>query len=610
MLRYAPPRGLLAWTVIAVALGAVLAWNGSALVPPVAASEFSLEVRSAAGATAPVVSATPARPSLAASEDPTAVWTQLSPPLMPPQRIAGAMVWDSTDGYILLFGGQEYGSLPNVLYNDTWSFLHGVWTNRTNPGDAPPARDDFQMADDPSEDEVVVFGGFSQKNTVLDDTWTYSDDVWTNITATAGAPPPTFDGAMAYDNATDSVILFGGEHTAGGAYTNETWQLHDNVWTELAPGVLPPARGNPSITYDPEVGDLILFGGANDTVDFNDTWAFTGTTWTLLTPAFSPDERWGAGIAYDPAQDAVVLYGGSPANTYPFDTFTYAAGTWTLYDTAEASPGQTLGVVQMAYDYSDHYAVLFQDTFTYVNSTWTLSFTSAPPPPALSVSATAIPTSGTIPFQVEFTSEVSGGSPPYSVTWNFGDSSPEDTGSPATAGNTSHTYDSVGSFNATVTVVDSADNSVTKNWTIDASAPALTLSVQATPTTVVVNGTVTFTATPGGGVPPYTYSWSFGDQATSTLEDPTHAYAAVGKYTAQLVVTDHDGSTISRTATVTVTAKSSGASPASSSSWIYVAVAVIVVILAVLLILLTRRRRREPPPAPPPAGSGAGGPSS
>ncbi len=596
--------------VLAIAVAAVLAWNSAGLTQPTAGAVLSVEFRDTPLPSETRASATEIRSGPVAAADPTAEWTELSPTLMPPQRIAGAMVWDSTDGYVLLFGGQEYGSIPNVLYNDTWSFLHGAWTNRTDPSDAPPARDDFQMADDPNDHEVVVFGGYSQKDTVLDDTWTYSGGVWTNITTTAGAPPPTFDGTMAYDNATDSVILFGGVHTPGGPYSNETWAFHDNVWDELTPPAAPAPRNNPSITYDPELGDLLLFGGANNTVDFNDTWEFTGTNWTPVAPAFSPDERWGAGIAYDAAQDAVVLYGGSPANTYPFDTFTYAAGTWTLYDTAEASPGQTLGVVQMAYDYSDHYAVLFQDSFSYVNSTWTLSFTSSPPPPALSVSATATPTSGTIPFAVAFTSEVSGGTPPYTVTWNFGDSSPAVTGAPSTAGNTSHTYDSVGSFNATLTVVDSADSMVVQNWTIDAVAPTLTLSIQATPTTVVVNDTVTFIATPGGGVPPYTYSWNFGDQSTSSLQNPTHAYTAVGSYTAGLVVTDHEGSTVSKSVTITVTAKSSGVSSPSLSPWIYVGVAAVVVVLALVLVLRARRRPPQPPPPSPPTGPGAAGPPS
>ena len=37
------------------------------------------------------------------------------------------------------------------------------------------------------------------------------------------------------------------------------------------------------------------------------------------------------------------------------------------------------------------------------------------------------------------------------------------------------------------------------------------------------------------------WSWDFGDDGTSTEQNPTHAYAAVGPYTVALIVTDDDG---------------------------------------------------------------------
>ena len=37
------------------------------------------------------------------------------------------------------------------------------------------------------------------------------------------------------------------------------------------------------------------------------------------------------------------------------------------------------------------------------------------------------------------------------------------------------------------------------------------------------------------------WSWDFGDDTTSTEQNPTHSYAAVGTYTVTLIVTDNDG---------------------------------------------------------------------
>ncbi len=57
-------------------------------------------------------------------------------------------------------------------------------------------------------------------------------------------------------------------------------------------------------------------------------------------------------------------------------------------------------------------------------------------------------------------------------------------------------------------------------------------------TTVYVDQEVTFTNASSGGATPYSFSWTFGDTNTSTDENPTHTYTAVGTYSVSLTVTD------------------------------------------------------------------------
>lgn len=54
------------------------------------------------------------------------------------------------------------------------------------------------------------------------------------------------------------------------------------------------------------------------------------------------------------------------------------------------------------------------------------------------------------------------------------------------------------------------------------------------------------------------WSWDFGDGATSTLQSPSHTYAAGGTYTVSLTVTDDGGLTGASSQDVTVTEPSSG----------------------------------------------------
>lgn len=55
-----------------------------------------------------------------------------------------------------------------------------------------------------------------------------------------------------------------------------------------------------------------------------------------------------------------------------------------------------------------------------------------------------------------------------------------------------------------------------------------------------------------------THAWQFGDGATSTLADPSHAYLVAGTYNAIHTVTDPDGATSSVSVAVTVTAPPEG----------------------------------------------------
>jgi xanthomonalisin len=55
------------------------------------------------------------------------------------------------------------------------------------------------------------------------------------------------------------------------------------------------------------------------------------------------------------------------------------------------------------------------------------------------------------------------------------------------------------------------------------------------------------------------YAWTFGDSGTSTVQSPTHTYAAAGTYSVTETVTDSGGVTASKTASVTVSSGSTGA---------------------------------------------------
>src|SRR5205807_1055419 len=149
---------------------------------------------------------------------------------------------------------------------------------------------------------------------------------------------------------------------------------------------------------------------------------------------------------------------------------------------------------------------------------------------------------------VAFTGVAVGGTAPYTYAWTFGDATP---GSGATP---SHTYGAAGSYLATLTVTDATAQKTTAQVTVVVSS-ALAVGVSASPVVVDQGGSVSFTATPSGGLAPYGYSWNFGDgSVASTSQNPSHAYTSASQFTAVLTLTDANG--VKATANVLVTVHS------------------------------------------------------
>ncbi len=149
----------------------------------------------------------------------------------------------------------------------------------------------------------------------------------------------------------------------------------------------------------------------------------------------------------------------------------------------------------------------------------------------------ATPTSGLTPLIVDLTCGAAGGNAPLLYQWTFGDGSPADE-SPET----SHRYDTPGSFVATCTVTDDDGDSDSDSITIhvgDTEVPAV--DATATPLAGRFPLAVTFAATVAGGTPSYDFLWDFGDGESSTDQNPSHTFGAVGVYTVTVQVTDFDG---------------------------------------------------------------------
>lgn len=204
-------------------------------------------------------------------------------------------------------------------------------------------------------------------------------------------PDARHSAAMAYDEGAGNVVLFGGQSVnthdiiletsvftgnvndlidtqdfvadkAGLINDTWIWNGEDKTWQEVQPSVKPPVRKGAAIAYDPESGQVLLFGGQGSTGTLNDTWLWNGSEqeWEKLSPAASPSPRGYSQMAYYYDGDGngkIVLFGGISGSTKLRDTWVWdgAVGTWTQQSPAASPPALYAG--SMSYDGAQ--AVLF-----------------------------------------------------------------------------------------------------------------------------------------------------------------------------------------------------------------------------------------------------------
>jgi hypothetical protein len=271
-------------------------------------------------------------------------WTELSEPVSPSARMGACSAWDGSAGYWLLYGG-ELGGPGGALTNDTWSFVHGNWTE-LHPTISPPPLVWASCAYDATDGTVVMFGGSNSTDTTSGSTWTFAEGQWTlqPVRESPRLIPDRFGAALFYSDSARFVDLYGGQGNT--TPLTDSWEWISQQWQEVNSGTPPTGSVLASVAYDNATSIGLLFGGATSfngsTTD--STWTFgLNNRWTLAPAGPGPSVRFAGAFAFDGTSQSFVLFGGwsstaagSPALN---DTWTYAGTTWTnLTGTADHPP--------------------------------------------------------------------------------------------------------------------------------------------------------------------------------------------------------------------------------------------------------------------------------
>ncbi len=541
------------------------------------------------------------------------IWANVSVPgaTVPSYRFT-TMTWDSSDGYVLLYGGGN----NSVEFGDTWTYLNGTWTNITSEvTGAPPSLALSSMAFDPSSQAVILFGG-QANNGVQAQTWSYHDKVWSNLTSTVGsAPSPRAISAMVTDSTDGEIVLVGGS-LGSGLFGKDIWTYKDGAWKNITSLAPVPALFAPALVADdPPDHGILVFGPAEfpgGTVR-PVTLIFSGGAWKNLTSSLlvEPPAAYIGEMAYLPDAGADVLFAPISYNESgglygTSSTWEFAGDVWKNVSAATGEQPQ-VGVAAGFTVLPGSGALLVFDGLGFegfYQSTWAL----APPP---SIQASALPDPVDVGQAVAFTGSFSGGFAPDTPSWSFGD------GATLSGLSASHTYTTAGLYTANLTVRDFAGQAGVGPVSVEVN-PALTLSTAGTPTTSSTGSPTVFVVVVSGGTAPYTYSWSGPSGATSSSAVLQETFGSSGSYTAHVEVRDAAGA--SANASVTATVSTASASVTSGTGLALLAGIVVLAIVAVALGVLLMRKGRAPPtpfagpaggttsapPTPPPPGPGPG----
>ncbi|MGA2122471.1 MAG: PKD domain-containing protein [Methanoregula sp.] len=141
----------------------------------------------------------------------------------------------------------------------------------------------------------------------------------------------------------------------------------------------------------------------------------------------------------------------------------------------------------------------------------------------------ADPSSGKAPLAVTFTDRSIGS--PTAWQWDFAD------GSTSTVQNPTHTFASSGSYDVKLTITRGTDTATSTQTVNVGGVPNADFA--GAPTQVNTNENVQFTDKSSNS--PTAWSWDFGDTATSTDQNPSHAYQLKGIYTVSLTARNDNG---------------------------------------------------------------------
>lgn len=256
-----------------------------------------------------------------------------------PPRRDSSLVYDPRQHVVLLFGGTLL-TPEGAQTNETWTWNGSSWQQQ-HPALSPPPLQGTMVYDAASQQILLFQTQVQSGGSVANEMWTWNGTSWQQLRPPT--MPEVLGASLAYDAARGQVILFGGATPAtdgqNGQLTNTTWLWNGSTWQAQHPATSPSPRTGAALAYDEAQQQIVLYGGITQTGISSETWTWNGTSWQQVQTLNVPSLRQNALLVYDSATQQMLLFGGINAQgTLPTfsDTWTLQHNGWTKISSSGA----------------------------------------------------------------------------------------------------------------------------------------------------------------------------------------------------------------------------------------------------------------------------------
>ena len=211
-------------------------------------------------------------------------WIQQHPATSPSPRSGACAAYDADTNEVVMFGGVD--GIPRVSDPNTWTWDGANWTAHHLTPSPPAGAGSCGMAFDPVRHQMLLTTEVSASSTI--ETWAWDGAAWSQLPSSGPAEYNLLP-TIAFDGDLGEVVLYNGRTPCTGTFfsgdcgtpVSQTWAWSGVSWQDVSATPSPTARFNGALAFDNATHQLVLFGG------WPDFGATLADTWTLSAPGTS-----------------------------------------------------------------------------------------------------------------------------------------------------------------------------------------------------------------------------------------------------------------------------------------------------------------------------------